>query len=186
LLLAKFDGARSAVFFQLSESTKILEQFGLTVRRVADEKKIWQSLTTLPFKSSGNLTWRASVRTAELETFLVELDRIIGVNNIWNAGAGDGRVRVVQELPQTDNGREEFFKTTADEIKTLRAAAERLGGSVVIEAAPDELKKLVSVWGNSGSASEIMQRVKDQLNPDNILSPGRFEFNQQLERSHHA
>ncbi len=186
LLLTKFDGAFSAVSFQLRESTRILEQLGLTVRKAADGWKDWQTLAAMPFKSSGNLRWRAGVRSADLESFLVEVEQIIGVNNVWSAGAGDGRVRVVQALPHTDNGREELFKTTADEITTLRAAAEQLGGTLIIEAAPNELKKLIGVWGDIGSAGEVMQRVKDQLDPANMLSPGRFEFKERRERSHHA
>jgi hypothetical protein len=37
-----------------------------------------------------------------------------------------------------------------------------------------EIKNEIDSWGSFGAASELMKRVKGQLYPENILSPGRF------------
>ena len=146
----------------------------LSARHEVNDNATWDSLASWPLASKENLVWRASVRTSDLETFLTELDQIPNVT--WTAGSGEGRVRVVQTLQPSDNERETFFAKTAAQIDKLRATAIRLGGSLVIEHAPAQLKHLAGAWGMMGSAESVMQRIKHQLDPDNLLSPGRFKF----------
>jgi glycolate oxidase FAD binding subunit len=40
--------------------------------------------------------------------------------------------------------------------------------------APLAVKETVPVWDETGAAGRIMQRIKAQLDPKNVLSPGRF------------
>jgi glycolate oxidase FAD binding subunit len=61
-------------------------------------------------------------------------------------------------------------------IKTKRAAAEAMGGSLVIETASANVLNEAGTWGTFGNASNLMARIKQQLDPDNILSPGTFNF----------
>jgi len=56
----------------------------------------------------------------------------------------------------------------------LRTYAQGLGGSLVIENAPAELKQSIDCWGSFNSVTPLMKRLKQQLDPANILSPGRF------------
>ncbi len=53
-------------------------------------------------------------------------------------------------------------------------AADELGARARIEFAPVELKRLVSVWGAARPDFELMRRVKNIFDPENVLSPGRF------------
>jgi hypothetical protein len=46
--------------------------------------------------------------------------------------------------------------------------------SWLIERAPIEIKNEIDSWGSFGSAAELTKRVKYQLDPENVLSPGRF------------
>jgi glycolate oxidase FAD binding subunit len=57
--------------------------------------------------------------------------------------------------------------------EVFRAATE-LGAKARIEWAPTELKHAVSVWGETRPDFELMRRVKQIFDPENILSPGRF------------
>ena len=78
----------------------------------------------------------------------------------------DGRVRLI--LAET---------TTEDAVRFLRLArtdAESLGGSLIIERATPEIKSRIDAWGNLGKRGELMKRIKQQLDPLNVLSPGRF------------
>ena len=63
---------------------------------------------------------------------------------------------------------------TAAIVVTLRKAAEIAGGPFVVEAAPLGVKKLVDVWGPTGPDFEIMRRIKDLFDPNEVMSPGRF------------
>ncbi|MCK5710745.1 MAG: FAD-binding oxidoreductase, partial [Deltaproteobacteria bacterium] len=40
--------------------------------------------------------------------------------------------------------------------------------------APYEIKAGVSVWGDFGSGLGIMERIKFNFDPDNLLNPGRY------------
>jgi glycolate oxidase FAD binding subunit len=55
-----------------------------------------------------------------------------------------------------------------------RAIARGQGGHAVLEWAPLAVKSQVPVWDDPGAAGRIMQRIKAQLDPQNLLNPGRF------------
>ena len=68
-------------------------------------------------------------------------------------------------------------------INTLRNAAVSLGGELLIELCPPEIKAVpdrpngpnqVDTWGAPGDDFEIMRKVKQAWDPKGILAPGRF------------
>jgi len=63
----------------------------------------------------------------------------------------------------------------------LRQAAERMireterrGGRAIVEWCPAELKSQMNLWGTLGDDIASMRQLKAALDPQNILSPGRF------------
>lgn len=82
--------------------------------------------------------------------------------------AGNGIVYVALSAP------------TVDEIRRLAAAAHELGGSAVIEEAPDPIKQQLDSWDPAGLAAatrtdfDLMRSVKAQFDPKSTLNPGRF------------
>jgi glycolate oxidase FAD binding subunit len=60
----------------------------------------------------------------------------------------------------------------AGAARELTSAA---GGTLVLERCPLELKRRVDVFGDApGPSFELMRRVKEQFDPKDVLSPGRF------------
>ena len=59
-------------------------------------------------------------------------------------------------------------------LGAARAAAEAAGGSLVLLAAPDDMKRHVGAWGTPPQTLEVMRRLKDAFDPDRALNPGRF------------
>jgi glycolate oxidase FAD binding subunit len=55
----------------------------------------------------------------------------------------------------------------------LRSAIAELDGQVVVASAPDDVKRDVDVWGPVRGVA-VMQRIKDQFDPDGLMCPGRF------------
>jgi len=47
-------------------------------------------------------------------------------------------------------------------------------GEVSIPFCPTELKRLVNVWGPAKKDAQMMRRVKNAFDPENIFAPGRF------------
>jgi glycolate oxidase FAD binding subunit len=90
-----------------------------------------------------------------------------------HAGSGLGIVRL--------SGAMEAVKSA---ILTLRSRCEQADtssnrtttqqGFLTILEAPASLKQQLDVWGYSGNALALMRKIKQQFDPQNILSPGRF------------
>ena len=48
------------------------------------------------------------------------------------------------------------------------------GGNLVVQRAPSEMKKDLPIWGKQGTDMMLMKRIKAELDPIGIMSPGRF------------
>ncbi len=59
-------------------------------------------------------------------------------------------------------------------IGKLTSEAVKNGGNLVVESSPLLIKKQVNVWGESRSDYVVMRRLKEQMDPANILNRGRF------------
>jgi glycolate oxidase FAD binding subunit len=55
-----------------------------------------------------------------------------------------------------------------------RRLAEACGGSLVLLAAPDDVKRRLGAWGTPPPTLDVMRRLKAAFDPDGILNPGRF------------
>jgi hypothetical protein len=64
--------------------------------------------------------------------------------------------------------------TAADEIKQLRAGVVAAKGSLVIEHAPEEVRRQSDAWGEVGSTAVLMQSIKSSFDPKGMLNPGKF------------
>jgi glycolate oxidase FAD binding subunit len=65
----------------------------------------------------------------------------------------------------------------AEVLREWRGIARGCAGYAVLDWAPLAVKDAVGVWDDSGAAGRIMQRIKTELDPRNILNPGRFVGN---------
>jgi glycolate oxidase FAD binding subunit len=59
-------------------------------------------------------------------------------------------------------------------VRDARATAESAGGSLVIMAGPDSLRREVGAWGSPPQTLELMKRLKNAFDPQRTLNPGRF------------
>ena len=59
-------------------------------------------------------------------------------------------------------------------VAGVRAAVERAGGSLVLIAAPDDVKAKVGAWGKPPPTLDVMKRLKQAFDPGHVLNPGRF------------
>ncbi len=177
LLLVRFSGLRKAVHYQSSTAIDLLKRQcpGVTAGPLAeDDTKVWRDLAASSFRHKSRCAWRASVPPAELPRLMQTLRQDRGASfetsASWQASVADGRLRVI-EAPEVDSDR------LVKSLQKLRTEAKSLGGSLIIETASAEFKSRIDAWGELGPRAELMRRIKQQLDPENILSPGRFEFN---------
>jgi len=93
-----------------------------------------------------------------------------GLQSAWAAHAGVGVMRAAlgSDPAPTDPG------AIAAVLTGWREIVHAGGGYANLESAPLAVKSQVPVWDDPGAAGRIMERIKAQLDPRNILNPGRF------------
>ncbi len=143
-----------------------LEQTGLASDNFAPESflklKINTTLSQLPGVNS------------HLESFQASLSRSRG-NQSGKPGkiqahAGTGVLHYYTSI--TENQYQPFLSV----IKELRIGVATDGGSLVVEHAPPELKKLVDVWGPRGNGEAVMRALKQKFDPQGMLNPGVMDL----------
>src|SRR5438105_12842967 len=172
-LLIRFAGSSRGVISQTAQALKLLREDNDNRCETFDEDEIlWGQLSAAPLQFSGHISWRVKLRPTDLVSFINEMaelekDEASQVSLRWHAGLGDGRLRAMSRAPV-------YHREAVRALERLRQKAESLGGSLVLDSAPVEIKREFDAWGDFGSAAELMKRVKQELDPQNVLSPGRF------------
>jgi FAD/FMN-containing dehydrogenase len=138
---------------------------------IDDDEKLWRALEAAPLQTGEHLIWRANLLPTRLAEFLEPMSSdnhpAFSSSSLWQAGLADGRLRVIGSCSGETN-------SIVQSLEKARAAARALGGTLVLENAPLDVKNAFDAWGEMGSAGLLMQRVKQQLDPTDMLSPGRF------------
>ena len=174
LLLIRFSGLHKAVQYQGSTAADLLKKHcpRVTAGPLAeDDATVWRDLAATSFRLADRCAWRVSVPPADLAHFIHTLrqnrSESFNTSAQWQASVADGRLRMI-EVAEVDTDR--LIKS----LQNLRTEAQALGGSLIIEKAPAEIKSRIDAWGELGPRRELMQRIKQQLDPENIFSAGRF------------
>ncbi len=90
------------------------------------------------------------------------------------AHAGSGICHLY--LMPDENGNKSGDKAATVCGELLERAVE-IGGNMVIQRAPADRKGGLKIWGKTGADFILFKRLKDQLDPTGIMSPGRFVGN---------
>jgi glycolate oxidase subunit GlcD len=169
-LLIRYAGTPETVAYQTEQTIKLLrgEQADVQVATLNEDAEYWRGLAALPLEATNALGWRAALLPTELGTFLnramKEGGPAFSSSSLWHAGVADGRLRVMNMT--NDN-----TSACAASLKRLRAETH---GTLVIENASQEIKDAIDAWGDLGSKASLMRRVKQELDPNGLFSPGRF------------
>jgi glycolate oxidase subunit GlcD len=170
LLLVRFAGSSRAVISETAQALKLLREGGDRLcETLDDDADLWRRLSAEPYQFLTDLSWRVRLKPTDLTSFVSEVSALEGdeMSLSWHAGLGDGRLRLMAR-PAVN------LQDALRLLEPLRQKAENLGGHLVVESAPTGIKEQFEVWGSLGSTAELMKRIKAQLDPENVLSPGRF------------
>jgi glycolate oxidase FAD binding subunit len=171
VLLVGFDGLREQVNWQVVEFTAFVGALGGR-DVVALPAGTWPRLATLArdaIDSPAALMSFAVLPTLVTETMEqgAQAARQRGLASAWAAHAGVGTITAALLA-----GRDTAAVATV--LTEWRSMAESGGGHAMLTWAPLAVKSQVPVWSDAGAAGRIMQRIKAQLDPHNVLNPGRF------------
>ncbi|MBD0333903.1 MAG: FAD-binding oxidoreductase [Cyanobacteria bacterium Co-bin13] len=93
------------------------------------------------------------------------------LEQLQNETTGMGRIHASSGVGQI---RLEGAAAGPQQVLKLRSHCETAAGYLTVLSAPLALKQTVEVWGYSGNALDLMRRLKQQFDPERLLSPGRF------------
>jgi glycolate oxidase subunit GlcD len=185
-LLARFAGTGGAVEYQLARAAEMVVEKtrNAVAPGVIDEDDfVWSNLAA----GAGpphNLVWRACVPPSALGPLLLRLPNVseYASYTMWHAGAGDGRLRVFELTPGDGEGHtfDDDKLVAARILGELREEARAAGGSLVVERARARFRHRFDSWGLGDSASLLVRRIKEQLDPSNTFAPGRFSFTESV------
>ncbi len=160
-LVVRFQSIGESVKQQSARLLEVAEKLGLQGTNCGenDEHQLWQRLPETVWDSSTKsaIICKIGIRPSEAVKAIKELpvqDALI------HAGSGLGVLR--------------FETATADTLLQVRKGCEAKGGFLTVLAAPADIKQQLDVWGYTGSAIDLMRRIKQQFDPENILNPNRF------------
>ncbi|MGH7903341.1 MAG: FAD-binding oxidoreductase [Candidatus Dormibacteraceae bacterium] len=60
------------------------------------------------------------------------------------------------------------------QLGRVRSACEEAGGSLVLLAAPAEVKRSLGAWGRAPAGLDLMRAIRDAFDPTRAISPGRY------------
>jgi len=166
-LVVQFQGIQPSVEEQINRMVELGQALGLaTVTLVANEAALWQPLRshmTVPHRGDA-ITGKIGVSPSAAVDVFTQVDALLG--DRWL-----GQVHIASGL-----GRFVLHDGTIDPKALLKVRtlfqAER--GFLSVLQAPPALKQQLDVWGYSGNALALMQTLKQQFDPNHLLSPHRF------------
>ena len=175
LLLIRFAGSPNAVAEQTRATATLLKEKdeGRPNQLVTEDKVIWNILAALTLSIRKNLVWRVGLRPADVPTFLANVDEADARNGsseaLWQASIADGRIRVINRPQLNENGSATIEDDSFGSLESHRDRAQSLGCRLIIEHADAETRDRVNTWRTFDGAYSIMQRIKQQLDPDSIF-----------------
>ena len=174
-LLVRFAGSQGEVVVQTMQAIELLQNTNYREPEClkGDDSTLWQSLAALPLRFQKDLLWRGGFRPAQAEHFVAIYKGTCAAQAHeprWQVGLGHGRVRVVDRITNgPDEMAEKRVRQSIDRVEGLSETAQSMGASLIIEHAPPEIRNRVKILKTLNGADVIMQRIKQQLDPDGVF-----------------
>ncbi|MDX2212525.1 MAG: FAD-binding oxidoreductase [Oculatellaceae cyanobacterium bins.114] len=164
-LVVRFQSIAVSVEKQAEQLLQVGEALGLEAVALDDahQSTLWQALRK-PMESDAQestILVKLGVVSNQVVNLLDKMSHFIpeGACSI-HASSGLGLLRCGQEaLPK---------------LMTLRQLCEAHQGFLTVLKAPTEFKQRFDLWGYNGNALSLMQKLKDQFDPNQLLNPQRF------------
>ncbi|MGH9759286.1 MAG: FAD-binding oxidoreductase, partial [Blastocatellia bacterium] len=159
--LVRFAGSESEVAYQVGATSEMTGSGSPSQRADVESQRAWRIISDID--RLGTVALKISVLPSNVREVYAACVSI--QNSSVAADAGAGIVRVAFDSDDIES---------IDRLATLRAVAEKAGGTTFLERAPLAVRKKVDSWSDPGAAGTLMKTIKRQFDPESILNPGKL------------
>ena len=153
----------------------------VVAENIAQAQQLWHVRESIPLAQAEeglNIKHDISVPISAIPQFVRETDALLareipGVRLVNFGHLGDGNLHYNVQAP-ADSDAQQFLRTQEGQVNDLvYGAVRRFGGSISAEHGVGSLKAGELVHHKSPVALTMMHAIKQALDPQNILNPGR-------------
>ncbi|HAH01115.1 MAG TPA: hypothetical protein DDW33_09505 [Ktedonobacter sp.] len=169
-LAVNFEGGAVTIDRQLDETRQLARKHAaLMVDDLAGESQshFWEAIRE---HTQGSVTCKVAILVSQVAPYLQTVEQVCRRHDLEAAilaHAGNGILFI--ELRPSD-----ATPRLIEAIAELRSYAKEARGSLIVERCPVDLKRRINVWGEPGSDFFLMQRLKNQFDPNGTFVKGRF------------
>jgi glycolate oxidase FAD binding subunit len=177
-LVLQFASLKASVIEQCDRIAVLAKELNLEVQMLGTAEEFWELLEIMIWQEDlrnsdqseddASMVCKLGVLPSASVSFLQECEQIFDEQSYYlqiHAGSGLGVLRLedVQDLG-----------AIANQISKVRSIAESHSGFSTILEAPHELKFKANVWGYTGNAIDVMDKIRQQFDAQGLLSPDRM------------
>jgi glycolate oxidase FAD binding subunit len=161
-LVLRVGGYPEAVERQVRDLRALVQTHGGQPR----DEDVWDMLKAAQLEAQhATVLLKAAVPIAQTAFAVDELRRAQPAATVW-AHAGNGiAFAAADEAPAPE---------VLLDLRRRVVALGRENASLVVQRCPTDLKRAVDVWGDPGPSLGLMRALKDKLDPNHTLNPGRY------------
>jgi glycolate oxidase FAD binding subunit len=173
-LVVGFAGIAEEVAYQRARVRELIESGEPAIEewQGENEQTLMHALRNFPVSGEALLRCKTSLLPTRVAAFCQDVQEEVDLRGLavrHLARAGNGIVYSCF-LPSVEISPEKLLSL----VDWLRILTKKLEGYVVVEAINPVLKDRLDVWGHVGGTFPLMKRLKETLDPQGILNPGRF------------
>jgi glycolate oxidase FAD binding subunit len=169
-LAVNFEGSLGSIERQIDEACALARQNHALICDDLEEDEQARFWNIVREQTQGTLTCKVSLLVSQVAPYLNHVTDICHQHGLESAVIGHvGNGILYIELSPSD-----AIERLVPAIDELRSYAQVAHGHLVIERCPVDLKRRMSVWGEPGKNFYMMQRLKEQFDPQGTFVRGRF------------
>jgi glycolate oxidase FAD binding subunit len=177
-LAVRLAGRPRTLARMVDDVTASCNEFGpVDIGRIdgAEHEALWRAVADFGWDEATRpaASLRVSLPPATAGEVLASLESAAATRGLMPAIIAHLSVGTVLLNLFSPNGESDSAKLD-DVVTDTRKLARQRRGTAVLEQASPNVKRRLEVWDGGGEATAIMQRLKAQYDPGNVLNPGRY------------
>lgn len=169
-LAVNFEGSRATIERQIDETRLLARKHHALLGddlEGEEQERFWNVIRE---HMQGSLTCKVSLLISQIVPYLQTIEEVCQRHRLEAATiahAGNGILYI--EMRPGD-----AIQRLVAAIAELRTSAREARGNLIVEQCPVDLKRRINIWGEPGNDFQMMQRLKQQFDPEGTFVRGRF------------